>query len=285
MPHLSSSARLPLLALLFVAGCGQQREPQADNQAAPPEPANALAPAATPSPAATPTPAPTGSGAAIKADDPGLAFSYAWPAVAAAIPELDSWLRGNGEHLRREAAGRARSEIAEARKGGFDMHDHSYEETWKVAADGPALLILQSEGYIFTGGAHGMPIVTTLFWDKAAKRRLGLTDLFDTARLVPAIRAGFCKALDDERAKRRGAPVDAKDSGGIDEFVRCVDPAKQIILPVARRGGALDTVRVVIMPYEAGPYAEGIYQLDLPVTEAVMAAVKPGYRAAFSAAR
>ena len=282
MPNLSHRRGLPLaMTVLLLAGCGGGGAGDGGNQAAVPQPpTNAAAPAATPSP--TPTPA---EAVSIKASDPGLSFTYGWPAAAAAIPELDQWLRGNADHLRREAAARARNDIAEARKSGYDMHDHSYEETWSVVADAPRLLVLQSEGYVFTGGAHGMPVVTTLFWDKQARRRLGPTDLFDTARLYATIGPAFCKALDDERAKRRGAPVDRKAPGEIADFVSCVDPAKQILLPVARRGGgALDTVRLVIMPYEAGPYAEGIYQLDLPVTDAVMAAVKPDWRAAFSVA-
>jgi len=279
MSSLLSSTRLPLLAVLLIAGCNGQAS---RNQAAAPQQANAAAPAATPSP--TPSPTQAASAVSLEFKDPGLKFDYSWPAAVAAIPELDEWLRGNAARLRREAAASARAEIEAARKNDYDMPEHSYEEKWSVVGDGPALLVLQSEGYVFTGGAHGMPIVTTLLWDKTAKRRLGVTDLFDTARLFPAIQKGFCKALDDERAKRRGAPVDPKQAGEIDDFVRCVDPAKQTILPVAAHGGALDTLRFVIMPYEAGPYAEGIYQLDLPVTDAVMATVKPAYRAAFSAA-
>lgn len=282
MPNLSHRRGLPLaMTVLLLAGCGGGAS-DGDDQATLAPSVNTAAPAATPTPSPTPTPA---AAVSIKASDPGLSFTYGWPAAAAAIPELDQWLRGNADHLRREAAARARADIAEARKSGYDMHDHSYEETWSVVADAPRLLVLQSEGYVFTGGAHGMPVVTTLFWDKAARRRLGPTDLFDTARLYAAIRPAFCKALDDERAKRRGAPVDRDAKGEIADFVSCVDPSKQILLPVARRGGgALDTVRLVIMPYEAGPYAEGIYQLDLPVTDGVMAAVKPAWRAAFSVA-
>jgi len=280
MSKLKPRAPLPLLATLIVAAChGGSAE---RNVAAAPDhdAGNAAAPAVTPTPAATPTP--PASAVSIKSNTGGLEFAYGWPAQVAAIPELDRWLRDNADKLRRDAARAAAADMAEARKNDYDMPDHSYQETWKVVGEGPALLILQSEGYVYTGGAHGMPLVTTLFWDKAAKRRLGAGDLFDMGRLIPAVRQAFCKALDDERAKRRGAPVDKTDTGGIADFVSCVDPAKQIVLPVAGHGGALDIIRFVILPYEAGPYAEGIYQLDLPVTDAVMAAVKSGYRGAFS---
>ena len=38
-------------------------------------------------------------------------------------------------------------------------------------------------------------------------------------------------------------------------------------------------------PYVAGPWVEGHYELDFPMTEAMLEAVKPAYRAAFSAKR
>jgi hypothetical protein len=44
-------------------------------------------------------------------------------------------------------------------------------------------------------------------------------------------------------------------------------------------------IGILIGPYEAGPYAEGDYEITLPVTPEVLAAVKPEYRADFAAAR
>ena len=38
-------------------------------------------------------------------------------------------------------------------------------------------------------------------------------------------------------------------------------------------------------PYVAGPYVEGHYELDFPMTPAMLEAVKPAYRSAFSAKR
>jgi hypothetical protein len=44
-----------------------------------------------------------------------------------------------------------------------------------------------------------------------------------------------------------------------------------------------DRIGFLIAPYNAGPYAEGSYEVTLPVTAAVVAAAKPEYRAAFVA--
>ena len=47
-------------------------------------------------------------------------------------------------------------------------------------------------------------------------------------------------------------------------------------------GATFDRIGFQIAPYEAGPYAEGTYEITLPVDGAVMRALKPQYRASFS---
>jgi hypothetical protein len=41
-------------------------------------------------------------------------------------------------------------------------------------------------------------------------------------------------------------------------------------------------IGLIAAPYVAGSYAEGPYEITLPVTPAVLAAVKPEYKAAFA---
>ena len=48
---------------------------------------------------------------------------------------------------------------------------------------------------------------------------------------------------------------------------------------------AFDRIGFLIGPYAAGPYAEGSYDVTLPVTPAVIAAVKPEFRGSFSVSR
>lgn len=247
---------------------------------------------------AAPRPVASSPAAPVNAADPGpgpqslssktetFEFSYKWPAEAAAIPELSAWLKGNGEKMRADNVGEAQSDAVEAKKSGYPFIAHSYDETFKVVADTPHLLVLLSDGYVFTGGAHGMPFTTTILWDKATKKRLATKAILDVPRLATVAKAHFCAALDKEREKRRGEPV-AQDKSGIDDFTKCVDFTKDEIVPVAKetRGPALDTIRIVIGPYEAGPYAEGSYVIDLPVDQALLTAVKEPYRGWFAAGK
>jgi len=263
----------PLLIAFAVAGCNAEPVPGETpaNEAASKPAANAGQPVAPAQPA----------NAAIHEKAGEIQFDYSWPQAAARIPALDAWLRGNGQHLREQTLDKGRAEEANAAQEGYPFRGYTYEEHWQAVADLPALLVMQSEGYVFTGGAHGMPVVTTLIWDKEREQRLSTDALMDMAQLRAGLHDRFCAALDAERARRRGAPVDAGDPNELADFIRCVDLARQTILPVSLNGKALDTIRVIILPYEAGPYAEGIYQLDLRVDETVMQAVKPPYRDAF----
>jgi len=213
-------------------------------------------------------------------------FSYKWPAEDAAIPDLSAWIRSNGEKMRAQNEGEAKSDQAEAKKSGYPYIAHSYDEDFKTVADTPRILVLLSDGYVFTGGAHGMPFTTSILWDKAAKRRLATKAVIDVPRLTTVAKARFCAALDKEREKRRGEPV-SQDKSGLDEFSKCVDFARDEILPIAKgtKAEALDTIRIVIGPYEAGPYAEGSYVIDLPVDAALLTAVKEPYREWFVAGK
>lgn len=223
------------------------------------------------------------SGGVVAYGEGDTEFRFSWPAVAASIAPLNAVLRAKGEDLRKETEEGLRAEQAASKEGDYPFRGYSYVEDWAVAADVPALLILQSDGYTYTGGAHGMPIIDTLYWDRVGAKTLDTDDIFDEAALGRAVKDRFCKALDDQRADKRGAPVGSGEPSGITDFDECVDPVKQTIVPVSTSGGALDMIQFIIMPYEAGPYSEGIYEIAIPVDAAVLGAVKPGWKAAFAA--
>ena len=267
---------LTLATLLLAAGCGTRESETAAN-AAPANEAGNVVNVTDGEPEEEGAPA---GNTEVSAGSGDISFRYSWPKEATAIAELDGWLRGNAERLKTETLNKGAANEKDAKANDYPFVGYSYSEDWTTVANVPALLILQSDGYSFTGGAHGMPVVTALFWDKAAKKRLATGAIFDMPKLAAAMKDRFCKALDAERAKKRGGPANPDQ---LSQFDECVDVTKQTILPVSLKGGALDAVRVVIMPYEAGPYAEGIYELDFPIDAALRGAVKPAYQGAFGA--
>lgn len=270
---MTAFAKLPLITVaLLLSACGGT--PIANNSANEQTlPANE----------AEPSNAAQSNAEAISFKEGESEFRYSWPKEAAGIAPLNALMRATGEKFAKETRDGMQAEQAAANEAGYPFRGYVFTEDWSVVANLPALMVLESEAYSFTGGAHGMSVVKALYWDKAGAKSLTVGDLFDVAALAAAVRTRFCKALDAQRAEKRGAPVDPNEEGGIPEFNRCVDPAKQTIIPSSKGGKALDTIRFVIMPYEAGPYVEGIYDIELPVDAATLGAVKPAWRGSFSA--
>lgn len=218
-------------------------------------------------------------GVAMKVERKDYTFDYAYPAQAAAIPALKAWLDRD--------ATKARADIAELAipdpKLSRPVMALGHSTAWQVVTDLPGWLSLSAQRWEFTGGAHGNPWTEALLWDKAAKRRRAATDLFTSkAAFSAAIRAPFCAALDRQRAEKRGAPVN-RASG--DMFDECIDPLESTVILGSADGRHFTRIGVLVDPYEAGPYAEGAYEVTLPVTPAVLRAVKPQWRGAFAMGR
>ena len=56
----------------------------------------------------------------------------------------------------------------------------------------------------------------------------------------------------------------------------------QVLAPTSRDGKLIDGIQVTIGPYGAGPYAEGSYDIKLPVDAAIYKAIKTEYQDAFA---
>ncbi|WP_338466463.1 DUF4163 domain-containing protein [Novosphingobium sp. ZN18A2] len=207
-------------------------------------------------------------------------FAYSYPAQAGAIPALKTWLDADLDKAKSELANEAKDARDDAERQGYPFRPYDRTEHWKVVASLPGWLSLSGETYAFTGGAHGMTGFETLLWDKAADTRRKPIDLFVSEdALRGAIRKDFCAQLDKQRIERRqGHTI----GGGISEFVQCIDPLRQTLVLGSSNGKTFDRIDILIAPYAAGPYAEGTYDVAVPVTDAVLRAVKPAWREYFA---
>ena len=216
----------------------------------------------------------------IEQDDGLLEFSYRHPAAAGAIPELRASLEAERDRAVAEARRDAAQDKAEAARNDYPFQPHSLGIGWEVVTETPRFLSLSQSLSSYTGGAHGNSGSGGLVWDKAAFRRLEAADVFASrSALRAAVLAPFCAGLDRERRKKGVEPPASND----EVFPRCIDPVKDstIILGSSDRN-RIDRLGFLIDPYVAGPYVEGGYEVTLPVTPAVLAAVKPEYRDAFA---
>ena len=228
--------------------------------------------------AAAPAPKPESGGVDERTAD--YVFSYSWPAQVEAIPALRAHLAADQAERKRTLAG----EAAEARRAAAADPDlrfvpYSLEVQWQVVADLPGWLSLSQRNSHFEGGAHPNSGFDSRVWDRKAGRALAPRDLFVSAKaLDDALRAPFCDALDRERAVRRGEPVN-RTSG--DDFDACIAPSEQTLILGSTDRKHFNRIGILVSPYAAGPYAEGSYDITVPVTPAVLQAVKPEFRAAF----
>jgi Protein of unknown function (DUF3298). len=235
---------------------------------------------ATEAPSEAPPATVAGAGRSVDFANDLYEFKYSYPDVAGAIPALKEILDGRMAESRSQLATSSADEEAAAKKDGFPYRQHSYGAEWKRVADLPGWLSLSLEFYTYTGGAHGMSGFDALLWDRRAETARKPRDLFASSdALRAAIRGPFCDALDKERERRRGEPVQ-RNSGQM--FTECIDPMAQTLLLGSSNGMTFDRIGILVGPYEAGPYAEGSYEVTLPVTGKVMATLKPQYRSAFA---
>lgn len=267
---------LALAVVLVTSGCDDKPAP------VPPEEASETSVAASEAapPAEVP---PAAEGRSETVDNDLYEFKYAWPAAAAAYPGLNDLLDRKLAAAQAEVAKGAKDEKQAAEQDGFPYRKHSSETDWKVVTRIPGWLSLSSDSYFYTGGAHGMSMSDAVLWDEKAGAARKVADLFTSeGALRSAIQSDFCNALDKERSKRRGAPV---NRAGGEMFSECIDPLASTLILGSSNRETFDRIGVLIAPYEAGPYAEGAYEVTLPVSAALMRALKPQYRTSFSPGR
>lgn len=208
-------------------------------------------------------------------------FLYAWPAEAAAIPALVELLEQRREKALAEQ--KADWEEALAEFAGEDCASckaRGFTKGWEVAADTPRFLSLQGEISVYTGGAHPNSAFDALVWDREIGVALAPMDLFTSSEaLSKAVRAPYCDGLLALQEERRGEYFVEP----ADPFAECPALAELVVVPASNRGDEIDELRLLAAPYVAGAYAEGPYMVRLPVTGALIDAVKADYRGAFAA--
>ncbi len=212
-----------------------------------------------------------------------LTFHLAWPAEVSAIPALVEAIRKPVMEHKAELLKNATADKAERATNDYPFNAYEYSSEFKVAGATPRLLSLYDEWFEYTGGAHPMHGTALFLWDKDTGKALEFADLFTggLAKVNELFGKAYCSALDAERAKKR----EGETMGGPDDpFNQCPKFDELVIIPKAgAKGAAFGKVWFHADPYVAGPYAEGDYDVELPMSAAAIAALKPEYRSSFAA--
>jgi peptidoglycan-N-acetylmuramic acid deacetylase PdaC-like protein len=218
----------------------------------------------------------------IERNNADLEFTYEYPAEAAAIPALDRRFRAEAakEYRRHLTMGREDKKTYRQQQRG-SVTDF-YSKVWSSAGETPRLLSLQYQHGTYTGGAHPNTDYGALLWDRKLNREVAVSSLFLRSSAFDRLtRPAYCKALNLERQKRReGEKLDLAD------FNACPKYADLAISPADKdKDGRFNSLTFVASHYLAGPYSEGEYAIDVPVTSQLIAAIKPEYRASFERQR
>lgn len=264
-------ARMILIAAMAgsLAACGGAGD----------DPAPAATVSATFSPASTSAPTQSSASRKVRISNDFFEFDYSYPAAAGGIAGLKTWLDADMAKQQSQLAKDARVAAKEAKSDNFPFRPWAIGVEWKVVTDLPGWLSLSATLYQDSGGAHPNHGYAALLWDKAAGQRRKAEDLFTSkAALSAAIRENFCALLDKERAQRRGEPVVRSAEWPND----CIDPAGSTVILGSADKQHFTRIGILVGPYEAGSYAEGDYEITLPVDAKVLAAVRPEYRTAFA---
>ena len=217
-----------------------------------------------------------------ESDSGSREYTYNWPVEVSREAGLVKLFQAN---IASDLAGQKREwqeSMVDCPKDMVSCRNNSMSVAWEVVANLPRFLSLSSHISSYSGGAHGNYGRTALVWDRKTGKSFDPKAMFDLAALEQATAIPRCRLLNAERAERRGEPVPENGSAWPDD---CPDMESVTLFVGSSDGNTFDRLGFYYSPYVAGPYAEGDYEVDLPVTARILGAVKPQYRAVFAANR
>tara|TARA_R110002124_G_scaffold103806_17_gene253171 strand:- start:3007 stop:3846 length:840 start_codon:yes stop_codon:yes gene_type:complete len=181
-------------------------------------------------------------------------------------PQTDLHARLYAEEVRRlrqftEGAQADRSEA------GNDSAIGRYEKriTLTPAAETGKLFSLKREAFDFSGGAHPNTQTTGILWDKALKQMVTPVTLFRRGADLAGLDQALCAAIN--AAKKARSPNTAPVALGARDWACPRAAATPFVLTPGTVDGKAGGLTFLIGPYQVGPYAEGGYEITLPLTQ------------------
>lgn len=199
---------------------------------------------------------------AYQARTPFASVKLDLPVAVRAQPDLHARLYAEEVRKLHQFIEGAQADRTEA---GDDATLPAYEKdiTLALAAETGKLLSLKRVDFDNSGGAHPNTLSSGVLWDKALKRELTAADLFRKGADMTALDQALCSAINAaKRARVRDSALLTLNgrSGGCPRALSTAFVLAPGSVP-GRAGGLI----FLIGPYEVGAYAEGPYELAVPV--------------------
>ena len=161
---------------------------------------------------------------------------------------------------------------------------------YEVLMETPSIVAVQALGTLYTGGAHGNPLVARFVWlprrdemlraEALVTGREGWEEI--SAYVRDALHTALSQRLDADavdpadRAKLMGSGSRMIDDGTTPEAGNFGH-----FEPVPGDGGRLRALRFVFPPYQVGPYSDGMQTVEVPAA-VLVPHVAPEYRDLFA---
>ncbi|TCS12720.1 DUF3298 and DUF4163 domain-containing protein [Caulobacter sp. BK020] len=262
MPSIKTLPFAALGLVVVLAACG--RKP-----AAPPQAPVAVSKAAPASPAmARPL--------AFDQSDEAAKVALRLPAEIANHPALHALLYDRETAGLKTFAAKAQAD-RKASDGKFPWRPYARQSQWFLVADTPPLVGLRALWFEDTGGAHPNHGGSSLVWDDAARREVQPKALFRPNADMSVLDKAICDAVAQAKTHREGA-VPFSAMFACPKWNQTV-----VVLAPSTIPGKIGGLTVLIDPYVVGPYAEGDYEVVVPLS-AFQTLLAPAYAAAFGGA-
>ncbi|NUS61605.1 MAG: DUF3298 domain-containing protein [Lysobacter sp.] len=276
MTRVPPCAAAALVLVACLTACNRQA-PAPATPAAPGAATTAAAPAAASTTVAAPL-------ADVVETTPRYVIGVSYPKEAAPYPGLVAALT--------KYAGDARGDLMDAVEGlGNDTPSAPYELSlaYTTLVDSPSLVAIGADGSLYTGGAHGSPLIARWVWlpqqnamltsDKLVPDAAGWQAISDFVR--EQLHTALSQRIDADDVPTESRADMLKDATRmIDDGTEPKADAFSEFEPRVGRDGRIDALRFVFPPYQVGPYADGTQTVDVPA-EVLLPHVAPPYRSLF----
>lgn len=164
-----------------------------------------------------------------------------------------------------------------ASEGKFPWRPYTRQDQWFLAAEAPPLVALRALWFEDTGGAHPNHGASSLIWDSAANREIQPKALFRPDADLSVLDRAICDAVAQAKTHREGATP-------LNDMFSCPKWNQTVLVPAPSTiPGKIGGLTVLIDPYVVGPYAEGDYEVVVPVAT-FQSLLAPAYAGAFGGA-
>lgn len=208
-----------------------------------------------------------------------------FPVIANQHPKLATALHQYAEGARKDLL-----EAVESVKGSPNNllpYDLSLNFTENIRQ--PGTILIAADGSLYTGGAHGMPLIARFTYLPQQDHLLKVDDLIEGEASWQAVSALARKQLNAQLKARL-----EEDSIPEDEQEKIITTASRMIEegtepevdnftqfePLPTVGGKWAGLRFVFPPYQVGPYSDGTQSVDIPASQ-LLPHIRADYRNLF----